>query len=80
MVRSTNTKYLLKQRHEAFHKTSLHYQVIVSVVAFVVIVFFFCCFCFIIYLYFIFIIAAKGFSVVIDFYANQLSNRLVINS
>ena len=30
-VRSTNTKYLLKRRHEAFCKTSLHYQVIIKV-------------------------------------------------
>ena len=26
IVKSTNTKYLLKQRHQAFCKTSLHYE------------------------------------------------------
>ena len=26
IVRSTNTKYSLKRRHEAFRKTSSHYQ------------------------------------------------------
>ena len=30
LVRSTNTKYLLKQKHEAFCKTGLHYQVIIK--------------------------------------------------
>ena len=29
IVRSTNTKYLLKRRHKAFRKTNLHYQVII---------------------------------------------------
>ena len=32
-VRPTNTKYLLKRRHEAFPKTSIHYQGILSLVS-----------------------------------------------
>ena len=32
MLRSTNAKYFKKESHEAFRKSSLHYQVIIFII------------------------------------------------